>query len=136
MTSRSGKSGAVDSREAAGGNRSSSVRGPGAGVAPATSAAGGGAAGANGESNAADNATEAALIAANADCGNHGGGSGKPTADGVGAECAANGGGGAATVMDLATGGGAIGAGGMRATGRGAGESLGGIFSPSPADRP
>lgn len=101
--SRIGRLGAVASRDTAGGNRSSSVRGePGASDGVDTGA---GITGADeGDSNAADNAADAALIAANAEGGSHGGGSGRPTADGVCADCAASGGGGAAMLIGLATG--------------------------------
>jgi len=60
-------------------------------------------------SNAEDNAADAALIAANAVGGSHGGGAGSFIADGVGA----------AMVIGATTDGGAMGAGEIRATGRG-----------------
>ena len=62
--SRIGRLGAVDSSKADGGNRSSSVRGPGAPPAAAAGAIVGGSMGDG--SNAEDNAADAALIAANA----------------------------------------------------------------------
>ncbi len=80
--SRSERLGAVASRDAAGGNRSRSVRGappatPGVGGASAGGVAYVGSGADSGASKAADSAADAAETAANADGGSHGGGCGR-----------------------------------------------------------